>query len=172
MTVSSTVTLPNQPTDGLVEFVPLGGDGYLAPLAQYIVSEFKVDGDVSGGSSQLFLNMDPQYQGLVQLISFRMDGATADVDMVCSITTKNLGFSDTWSGVLLDKTIAGITNVRGSYAPAPLFDFGQVNCVVPNVDGDDLTLGLIINCFARDASRKVPMGILLSSLPRGATFNS
>lgn len=172
MTVTSTVSLPDQPAAGLVEFVPLGGDGYLAPIAQYILSEFAIAGDVSGGSAQLFVNMDPQYQGLVQLISFRMDGATADTDIVASITTRNLGFSDTFSGVLKDVTISGITNTRGTYAPAPMFDFGQINAVVPNVDGDSLTMGAIINCFARDASRKVPLSILLSCLPRGATFLS
>ncbi len=49
MAVSTTFTPPAQPTAGNLTYVPLGGDGFSAPLAAYAVQDFQDIGDATGG---------------------------------------------------------------------------------------------------------------------------
>jgi len=81
MSVQEVFTLPNQPSDGTVEFIPLGGDGFTSPIGFYQLRDIQLAGDASGGSAQFLVTMDDRYVSLVSFVTGQVVQATgADVD--------------------------------------------------------------------------------------------
>lgn len=170
MSVSDTTTLPAQPTTGSVAFIPLGGDGFMAPIAMYQLESVGVVNDASGGTAQLFVNMDPQFQAVIQNIVFDVASAAADKEMVCAITSRDGNYSDVGQVIALLPTITGVSNARASWCPVPLFDCGQINGVVANVDTETFSMSAQILLFNRRATEVIPLSILNASLTRSASM--
>ncbi len=170
MSVSSTTTLPAQPTTGAVSFKALGGDGFYAPIGMYQLESIGVVNDASGGTAQLFINMDPQFQAVVQNMVFNIASAAADKECVCAIASRDLNYSDVGQFIALLPTITGVTNARASWCPVPLFDCGQINGVVANVDTETFSVSAQILLFNRRATEIIPLSILNASLTRSASL--
>lgn len=88
--VSAVLTLPSQPTTGTVTYIPLGGDGYRAPFAQYNILGFTLAGDASGGSALLQVKMDDRYTCLVPFMQASRQGTDADAFVRMEVTAPGL----------------------------------------------------------------------------------
>lgn len=81
MSVSSSVTLPAQPTQGVTEFIPLGGDGKYSPLGCYFC-RLEIDGDAGGGNASLTINFDRRYTNLVAYVNLAIQADAAAGDFL------------------------------------------------------------------------------------------
>ncbi len=164
MSVSSSFSIPAQPTDGSLRLNPLGGDGYSAPQSMYVIDKFKVTDDASGGTATLDITMDPQFQAVLSLVSVNIGSPAADRDLRIDMYLR--GDDDPFS-------VHGLVDWQADigadlmFSPPPLFDLGQLVLVTDNVDTETLVLQAIILNFKRDAFQRVPLNVLLASLPRG-----
>ncbi len=68
--LSETLTLPQNPTVGTVDYVPLGGDGFQAPFAAYSVRDFEQTGDAGGGTITFSIDVDERFCSYVSWLSF------------------------------------------------------------------------------------------------------
>lgn len=135
MSVALTTNLPAQPTQGITNFVPLGGDGKSAPLGCYFVRA-EVDGDASGGGVNLTVNMDVRYTNLVAYVNpvINVDAAAGDFAI-------RIGDSDQVARAAVVGTIPHVaTTVVGDNAaflwfPPPLYfqGGGTASFFCPNV---------------------------------------
>ncbi len=68
--------MPDQPGDGQVKYVPLGGGGFRSPkqLARVLMN---VTGDASGGTMTISLKMDPQYVTVCSWLRLVQSDSTA-----------------------------------------------------------------------------------------------
>lgn len=171
VSVSATINLPDQPADtGTISIIPLGGDGLNAPQAMYQLEKVGVTCDATSGTAQVFINMDPQYQAVAQNIIFDISSAGGDKELICAITDRSERFSDFAQVIALLPTITGVSNARASWCPVPLFDLGQINGVIANVDTEALLVSAQILLFNRRATELVPLNILVASLSRSASM--
>jgi len=170
MSVSTVLVLPAQPASGSVSYVPLGGDGFRAPFAMYQLNSVGVVNDASGGTAQIFVDMDPQFQAVCQNMVFDIASAAADKELICAISDRSLLYSDIAQVIALLPSITGISNARASWCPVPLFDLGRINGVVANVDTETLSISAQILLFNRRATEVVPLPVLLASLSRAASM--
>lgn len=163
MSVSITLTLPSQPAAGVVRLRPLGGDGYSSPQSMYIVDCDSVS-DASGGVNTITVNLDPQYQSVISLIATQLESGTADVPVFITLHPEGLTPS---FGVQKDMKFNSDVGSNLLYAPPPMFNAVRVLTRTDNVDTETLHLAFIAHNFKRDAFQKVPLNIILASLPRG-----
>jgi len=170
MAVSTTVTVPTQPAVGSITLIPLGGDGFYAPQSMYQLEDVAAVADATAGQLQLTINMDPQFECIVQSLTYQISSAAGDKELVCSLSDRSLAYTDFAQVIALLPTITGLGSARATWCPAPMMDVGQITGVVVNVDTEALLIsGQILN-FNRNASRQVPLSVLLSSLPRAASI--
>lgn len=175
ISVASAFTLPDQPTLGNVERIPLGGDGFTAPTAAYHVNGFQVNGDATGGGNFLDMTLDNRFCSLVAYVTLQLDQVTpADVGYRMSITD----ISGRTPPIVLQKTgdstssnIAAV-NIAETLSPVPIIlgggpGVGLISIAVRNVDLDQFSMGALIYLFDIRVRELTPMGPLLWS--RGAT---
>jgi len=166
VSVTETLVLPAQPTTGSTVIRPLGGDGYLAPQSYYLV-DMRLDSDASGGTNVLRVDLDPQFQNVVGLMQASMIGGLADritrLD-IFEASRIETGPRFSCQANMVRNSDVG-TNLM--YAPPPVFDVGRCEAAVDNVDAEEFRLNMVIYNFRRDAFTRVPLNILLASLPRG-----
>jgi len=163
VSVSDTLVLPSQPTTGSVTIRPLGGNGYTSPQSYYLV-DFRLDADGSGGTITLNVALDPQFQNVVSLAEASLIGAAASRVVRLDIFEATSALRFSVQGTMLRNADTGTHML---YAPAAVFDVGQFEAVVDNVDTEEFRLKLLIYNFKRDAFNRVPLNVLLASLPRG-----
>ncbi len=163
MSVNESLTLPNQPTQGSVVIRPLGGDGYTSPQSYYIASH-QVDSDASGGTVTNNIVTDPQFQSVIAVANVSMISGAADRLVAIGMFTEESAVRlEVIANMVLDSDVGQ----HLLYSPAPLFPCPRIRCVVDNVDTEETTLKLVVYNFKRDAFQKVPLSVLLDSLPRG-----
>ncbi len=174
--VTETVVMPAQPATGTVIRIPLGGNGYHAPIAAYEVSGFAVTGDASSGSLQAQINMDPRYTALCSFVTMSIQqGTSADAD-VSFLMSGSAGFVPTQADQGPVTAVASLVDageIRKTWTPTPVIMPGgnnanaHVRVNVLNVDGDVLGLSALFYIFNIRARELTPMGPLLWA--RGAT---
>ncbi len=166
MSVTASLTLPAQPASGQVDIRPLGGNGYVSPQSFYLVN-INLVSDASGGTNTITVNLDPQYQGVISLMQTRLLSAAADRIVRLTLAP------EIWAAVALSFSVQGTQVVDSDvgsnlmFSPPPLFDSSRAEAIVDNVDTETFTLRMLIYNFKRDAFQKVPLNVLLASLPRG-----
>ena len=167
LSVSETTQLPAQPTTGVVEYIPLGGDGFTAPKFAYSIIGYDVDADASGGTLTAVLEMDPRYASLIGFVTGQLlQAVDADVEFLFSVsglrvpTIVNQG--DAVSSALSGSSI-GIT-----WRPEPIILPGgtaasqpRVQIRFPNVDTDVIRMHALVFCFDIRVREIWPMGPLL-----------
>ncbi len=93
--LTSVVTLPAQPTNGTLFYVPLGGDGYKSPFAAHALSNMNITGDASGGSVQFTVNFDPKFVTLVSYLTMQIvQGTVADADIRATLASDETAVID------------------------------------------------------------------------------
>lgn len=175
MSVSSAVTLPAQPTSGVVRYVPMGGDGFYSPQAAYHVSNHAVTGDASGGNATLQVVMDDRHCSLLSYLTISIiQGTSADADVRLSLASGQTPLQAFQGPVVaISATVIGQTITKTWNPPAYLIpggpNVGTIECRALNVDGDVYRIGALIYLFDIRAREETPMGPLLFSRGSGAT---
>lgn len=155
--------------------IPLGGDGFTAPIAAYAISNHAVTGDSGGGTATLRINMDPRYCALVSWMSSSVNqGTSADADF------RRLLSSNAGQGIPLLAENGVATAVAAAFGlevqslwnpPAAILpgsgDFGIATYSWVNVENDVYALNAYIYLFDIRVRETTPMGPLLWA--RGST---
>ncbi len=178
ITVSTSVTLPAQPVLGTVAYIPLGGDGFIAPFASYVVQGFRATGDASSGRVELNIQMDDRFCSLVQFVSLEIAQATeasADFRMFIGSTAPVSAIPrQNESGVIqsVDPLVTNGREISRTWSPVPYILPGgrlapSIVIQALNVDTDNYFVDASIYLFDITVREKTPMGPLLWS--RGST---
>jgi len=174
ISVALSFTLPAQPSTGNVNYIPLGGDGFTAPIAAYGVSGATVAGDVSSGIATINLTMDNRYCSLVGYATGRiLQGTPADAElrMAIGVTAAPLG------KVPLQVDQGDVTAIAATVSPDSIaktwlppsiilpggVDAPVLSLAATNVDGDFFTIDALIYLFNIRVRELTPMGPILFS---------
>jgi len=173
MAVTDAWTLPAQPpTRGTTTYVPLGGDGWSAPFAMYVVDNAEVDMDVSGGGAFLTITMDDRYTALISYATLVVHQQTSGVDK--NVKIQVLGGADVGQFYMqgLGQSIGALFAPEVAFTwspPAVLLPGGasrspSLRFVTANdVTGDILGASCMIYLFNNDVRQKMPIGPLLAA---------
>lgn len=169
--VSSSFTLPNQPANGVVTQVPLGGDGYTAPFAMYTVVNFATTGDATGGAQTMNMVMDNRYCALLGYASMTST-APADIDIRWSLVGVLGGTVPLMvRAASIDRISSTVTTatVNDTWLPPafimPGADPATLTLAVINTDTLIVQVHAVIFLYNINARQKMPFGILAE--PRG-----
>lgn len=167
MSVSSTFALPGQPDAGTNTYVPLAGDGYTAPHSLFAVN-VTLAMDASGGVANIRITRDPRWEHLVPVIGALNTNTTQD-EMQMDITTALAAGGPIFLvGGLAQQRPDG-TQAR-VWTPPPIINPLSFQVVAANVDTFQLSMSMVVYNFRVDASRKIPLPILLASVPTGGNL--
>lgn len=178
MSVSALVALPDQPALGFVRSRPLGGNGYQSPFNQSVV-KVAVNSDVSGGTNEITVQLDPTYLNLVSTIEARVNSAAADIALrVLFKVGPNDEILQLTSVVpFLDASVGSVVNAARVWTPPPVLvtdnrtsGDSSVAMAVPNTDGEQLILSMWIYQFSKRAEEFSPVDVLLAALSRGTAI--
>ncbi len=162
----STVRLPEQPTTGTVRYIPLGGDGFVAPFAAYAINSHQVTGDATGTTATLRVLMDPRFCSLTAFSTLQIQQATPG-DVACRMDLSGAGYpGQPVSVVMTSIGLVSVVNVSNTYKPVPVVMPGggedvALGAVALNVDTDIYTVNALIYLFDISVREKTPMGPLL-----------
>lgn len=171
MAVSEEITLPSQPALGENVYTPLGGDGWSAPHSVWEVA-MSLAGDGSGGNNTLQVNFDPRWQAIVSYVRIANSGASTTIEMMATLLPdppRSTPQAQAFSNATPVNTLAGGFNVF-TWCPPPLPHFRILKTVVPNTTGDTHTLMFYLYNFQKRVTEKVPLNIILASLPRAESM--
>ncbi len=168
MSVTSTVNLPAVGGTGShTDYIPLAGDGYSSPHSLYEVG-VSLAGDAGGGSSTITLGFDPQYMSVLFLVDSHHNLSAAAHEFTFVLRTGDTVGDPT--SVVRFSTVSildpNVTLDMAGWSPPPLVRGLRTEVVTDNVDGDNHVLNAWVYNFRKDAHLRVPLGVLLSSLPR------
>ena len=171
--VIETLVLPAQPTVGAVQRIPLGGDGFTAPIAAYSVVNFTLTGDAGGGVLRARVDMDARFCSLISYVTF-------DVQQATPAAEEFRQFISAARAVPLMVDVGSVANlgtfttfeINHMWQPPPLIlpgaDHGAYHQLsIVNTDTDVLRVNLYIYIFDIRVRELTPMGPLLWA--RGAT---
>lgn len=171
MAVSATVSLPGQPANGVLDYIPLGGNGFTAPFAAWSLEQMTATGDATGGALTIGVNMDQRYVSLVAFITLAVLQATsADADLRIQLTGSNT--TDQGENLIMPSTSATIASRTSGtvWRPTPMLlpggqgnpaDLPRISARVLNVDTDVFELSTLIYLFNIRVREVTPMGPLL-----------
>lgn len=168
MAVAVETTLPNQPAIGINTYSPLGGDGWTAP---HSVSEFSMSsaGDASGGNNQITLEFDPRFTSIVSYVRLSNSSASGLLEMV--LTMFPVGRSQPQVQAFANAVpVLSLTSINLlTWCPPPLAHMGSLVGLTTNTNGDTLSMMGYIYQFQINVLQRVPLNIILASLPRAET---
>lgn len=163
MAITELLTIPNQPNAGTLQYIALGGDGWVAPQSAWYM-DMRITGDASGGRITATVSRDERFEHLVSFLRFQQASATA-VDYIFELR-RVAGIEIQQLGVAPVSGIGGVTLSTLLWSPPAVIDPVSWTLTVDNVDGELVRFGFMIYNFNIRASEKVPLDILLSSLIR------
>jgi hypothetical protein len=178
MSVSSTFTLPNNPPGGVLAYVPLGGNGYTDPFAMYVLRNWVLSMDASGGNAELEVVMDDRFCSMVAFASMISSNTAVDPAAV----RWTLGSGVTGSTPLMararefDLLPAAVTSDRltDTWLPPafviPGADFCSLTVTTENDAGFAMQLFASIFLYNINARQKVPYSHLVQA--RGGVGDS
>ncbi len=170
MAVSETVVIPAQPTTGVIEFLPLGGNGQIAPLGCYMI-DVQLAGDASGGLAAISVSLDPRYTNLVAFYSATVDSAATAPDYFMDIRADAAasGFSGpAIVGTMPHTAIVSTPSASFLWYPPPIYypGGGHISLAMLNVDATEVyAIVAEVYCFDIDIRKITPMGILQMNVP-------
>lgn len=165
MAITEEITLPNQPAVGSVEYIPLGGDGWVSPRSAYLI-DMRITGDVSGGRVTLTVNRDPRFEHIVSFIQLESDSATA-TEYIFNLHRAKVVAHNT--GAVKQVNLSSLDFTSIAWNPTPMIEPTKWSAIFNNVDAIEYKwMSLVYNYNIR-ASEKIPLGTLFASLPRTAS---
>jgi len=153
-----------------MDFIPLGGDGKVAPSGCYFV-RLEVDGDASGGNATLTINLDPRYTNLVAYVNLliQVDAAAGDFLLGTFTGTGQAAAAPQVVGTIPQvATAVNSNNGMFLWYPPPVFyqQEGQVFAAMPNVSATETyKLAAEIFIFDPDIRRLTPLPFLMMNVP-------
>jgi len=168
--VTASVTLPDQPATGSVDYVTLAGDGYYAPHSMYIVA-IAADEDASGGSITLTVNPDPRFAQCATIMScFDTDTTPKPFQMNLGIERPGQGV---FSYVFTRDSADSPTGIQVVGFMPPIFvPQARWEVSVANVDTFALEMRMLVYNFMIDAPKRVPLQFIVTALrSQGAFLN-
>lgn len=167
MAKTETIDLPNQPAEnGSIDFIPLGGNGLVAPHSAFYGSVNLV-GNATGGLITITVNRDPRFEHVVAFLACdKLQEAAAGFRFSIgrpSTTIHNEGVTKA-SGMSGDEFTSII------YAPVAMIDATHWVVRMTNVDTVEVRFKFLVYNFNIQASLKAPLPVLLASLPRAPTI--
>ncbi len=168
MAVTESVTLGDQPSAGTIVYQPLAGDGWSSPHSMYVLN-IPIAQDASGGVIAIRVSRDPRWEHLAGVMGFLNTNTTAaavQFDITSQDAVGPFFMVGAVPGLLPGGTQAGV------WVPPPIINPQTMNVRAANVDTFTLTMtGLIYN-FRHSASLRVPLAVLLASIPTGGSFQT
>lgn len=156
---------------GNVAFIPLGGDGYGAPIAAYSISGPQVVGDGSGGNARLDIVMDARYSSLISYSTLVVrQGTAADIDVQRTIGGASSGRAiplliENLKAVANSATVS-IDTIAENWFPPPVLlpgatDIARLRYRIQNVLNDTAIIYSLIYLFQLNVRQVNPMGPIL-----------
>ncbi len=177
MSVAETITLPGQPASGVVHRTPLGGDGFAAPMAAYIVDNMELTGAAGSGNITATILMDERFCSLVAYATVSITQATDQNMGVRYRLDTSLASSPVATQVQSRFLTAGSSNtspatINDVWVPVPVIlpgdgGGGLLSVGSVNFDTDLFRVSALIYLFDINVRQVMPMGPLLWA--RGAT---
>lgn len=171
--VTETLTLPAQPATGSVFRIPLGGDGFTAPIAAYSIKGFNLVGDAGGNNVEQIVIMDDRFCSLISWVTLRNVQATElDADVILKVSGSQTPAQMFHELVVASAVAISTTTIVKTFIPTPFVlpggpAVGNFSTRVLNVLADVVSVDALIYLFDITVREKTPMGPLLWS--RGAT---
>lgn len=175
MSVSSIQSLPTADA----AYIPLGGDGFIAPIAMYNFDHSET-GDASAGKVQIALVMDQRYTSIIRFITLGIRQGTPAAADVRYLIGQAANQQSVRIGVtLIAQFVAATLNIEtvvSSWVPpaqilpdsngsSPRFDVEA-----ENVLNDVYRVSAQILLFNINAREKVPLSVLMANTgPSGFT---
>lgn len=169
MSVTTTVTLPAQPTIGRSVLTPLGGNGYTAPHACYMV-ESSVVGDVSGGTAVVQVVGDARYVNLFAFLNAKIAGDAAAGDFQMSLEETSGGTAPNIHIVGTIPNVATTFSLNSAFLwfPPPIYykGVGVASSAFANVGvGETYRMAVQVYLFAIDVLQRTPLPLLQWNVP-------
>lgn len=170
MAVSNSLTMPAQPSDGFVDYIPLGGDGFRTPFQMANVF-FRSAGDASGGQHFVTLFIDPVYTWVIGWMEGRRTVAAAAADLIFNISPLAAGtFNQSY-------TELNATDQPVIFTPPPMLletiDASQtlprMSLETSNVNGENVTLTTQLWGFDKRARELGFLRDMFASVTRGVS---
>lgn len=166
MSVTDTVVLPAQPTNGSTVYRPLGGDGWTAPHAVYSVLT-QVSGDASAGINQAIIETDKRFQSIVVNVEVLFTGDTTTVEgLIEVIADQPVG---TQHRVTMMGTMLFLSTLNDfgllSWSPPVVLGLDFVLSEIQNINNTINNTKAMIYVFQKRVFEKVPLNTILASLP-------
>jgi len=168
VSVLEEVTLPDQPSAGLLHYEPLGGDGVIAPHSSYRLNNFELTGDASGGVIQCTVNMDGRFDSLVALVSTAASGVGISQGVGVRLSLQHDGFDYSVSGE--GGFFSPDDASRVTWSPSPIFGVNTLIARWANSDAGSFKVDAIVYLFEKGVAQLTPLPQLLACLPRSGSL--
>lgn len=159
--------LPEEPTPGALEYIPLAGDGWIAPQSAWY-GNLAVVGDATGGTASMLVNRDFRFSHVIQFLTPEVVINTAQPYKV-SIGRSGL-ISIHLVGMLKVSTVSGDATSSLTISPPPMINPDHWLFLTDNEDGISHRFKFLVYNFNIQAPLKVPLPQLLGSLPRAGSL--
>jgi len=171
LSVSEATNLTAQPASGIgsISYLPLGGNGFLAPHSAYLAS-VGITCDASGGTAELILLRDDRFQHLVQFMQLRLVASTARLYELTIGKATSISATDVTTRVQGITRVGPAGNTTAHWDPPPIFDVTRLQTSTVNTDTVVVTLTALIYNFDIRADKQVPLNVLLENVPRASTL--
>lgn len=177
MSVSETILLPAQPTTGITQIVPLGGDGMTAPMSMSY-TEADQTGDATGGTTRIIFRLEEAHAHMVAWLAVQVDSASADEVSLINLVWGARGENLADSLVMIYNTGGGGNGAYGVWKPPPLMieprpvnpalntgGAPYIEAYVANSDGEVLKCTLLTYQFHPNARSVTPFPLLAANFP-------
>lgn len=177
MAVTGEFRIPEQPADGggtdeltgNTTFIPLLGDGVLAPQMMWEVS-CALAGDASGGNSTITVRFDQRFRSICTLAQMTKTSAVGAIEALWELSpANNSPIYRVAQDVVPLTTLTGL-NIS-LWNPPPLMNMDRISTIIPNVTGDTHILNLMIYSFDINVLQLSPLWRILANLPRSGLID-
>ena len=171
MSVSITGALgAGQPDESQIVWVPLGGDGKLAPLGCYM-ARLEIVGDAGGGTATVSIRGDERYTNIAAFMGFEVEAAAAAPDfrmrMFNDAQATQPVVNIVGTAPHVATTVATVNSAFLWYPPPILYARGGIwEAACLNVAATE-TYRLVVEIFIFDADIRqiAPLPMLLANFP-------
>jgi len=160
MAIAQDVNLTDQPAVGSNKWIPLGGDGFTSPQSLYFF-DIANTGDASGGNVVIQVFRDQRFENIASFIQVQVAGAA-------TLVRFDVSREDTGRAIHVGSTVIDEAGTFGAllWAPPLIIDAQKWALTLVNTDTEVIRFkGLVYN-FDVQASEKVPLSVLVASMPR------
>lgn len=163
MALLEEITLPGQPGAGVTNYIPLGGNGFIAPQSAFII-DFRKTGDATGGATRLVVNRDPRFEHIIQTLSIESDNAATQPYRFDLFVTNDTAFHHVGT-TSVSAVLTRLYNVQ-QWSPPQVIAPVKWQAAMDNIDGDVLRFKCIVYNFNIRASELIPLSEIFAALPR------